>query len=426
MSAGTFEIVVLSSSPPIAPEYAPSSPFNTSSYASPRRVHMSPLPLPALSPPVSPLKKTPGASTVLSKKAIIPPGANLGFATVGSLIRSEHFAQHSGEPSIAFQEAQGPRTSIANTGKATILAEKPRKRSAKPIAPDHGADPKPKPRARKPKAKKDGPTDEPKPQLSVPKSSPYFAHEEEEPSDQPQTDPTIAAPKLTKSGKPRKPRAKKEVDTGDAEPKPKKARVAKPKAAAKAVGKAQRKDAGVESVHFRKAADTARGDEATALIVAQDENVHAEELFIWEVPQSPRPKKKRLPKQQPPDPVADGLELEEAVLRRRDWTPPRDTTGASPITDPIGKENKQSDPFTHLVSNFAYAQAPLSAPSTTGTMAATKRRRVEVSVRSHVEKIGLLIRLNSLSTFLATRLTRGNRLQKRAKRRRRSRAPLLI
>jgi hypothetical protein len=392
MSTGTFDIVVLSSSPPIAPDYAPSSPLNASSYASPRRVHMSPLPPLALSPPVSPLEKTPGALNLVSKKASIPPGANRGFATVGSLIRSEHFAQQLHKPSIEVQRVQSRKISTEDKTEVTTVAKKPRKRSANPVAVEDGANPKPKPRARKPKANKDNPTDEPEVPLSIPRTSPYFAYERTEPSIEPQDDPTIAAPKLTKSGKPRKPRAKKEVITGDAEPKSKKARVMKPKGTAKVVGKAQREDEGIESAHFRKAADISRRDETATFKVAHDKKADPEEVSLWDVPQSPQSRNKVVPKQQPLDPVADGLELEEAVLRKRDWTPPRDTTIASPFTDSIGKENKQSEPFTHMVSNFAYVQAPSAgitvntATSTTGVVAATKRRRVEVGTSSHIKK----------------------------------------
>jgi hypothetical protein len=327
---------------------------------------------------------------------------------VGSLIRSEHFAQQLHKPTIEVQQVQSRRISTKDTTEVTTVTKKPRKRSVKPIAAEDGANPKPKPRVRKPKANKDNPTDEPEVQLPVSEISPYFAHEGTEPSIEPQNDPTIAAQKLTKSGKPRKPRAKKEVDTGDVEQKQKKSRVTKPKGAAKVVGKAQREDAGIESAHFRKAADTSRRYETAKSKVSHDENADAEELSIWEVPQSPRPKKKRVPKQQPLDPVADGLELEDAVLRRRDWTPPRDTTITSPFTDSVGKENEQSEPFTHMVSNFAYAQAPSAgftvntATSTTEVMAATKRRRVEVGISSHTNRTHLLTCCISLSMSQAT------------------------
>lgn len=275
------------------------------------------------------------------------------------------------------------------------MKKKVKKRVPKAPAPDDDPKPNPKPRTRKPKVADDSTTlPDPELRLPVSRKSPYFPVGATESTTEQAIEPP--APKLTKSGKPRKPRAKKEKVEGEIskEVKPKKPRVARPKTKtdAKATGKAQREDACVESTHFRKAADGA--DDADATILATREVLDGHDAnnvvpSIWEVPQSP-PKKKCPAKQRPPEPIVESLDLEEAVSRRRDWTPPRDTVIASPFTDSVGKENKQLGPndadgnFIHIISNFTYAQAPptireQSNVSTKDAAAITKRRRVEVS-----------------------------------------------
>jgi hypothetical protein len=391
---GTFDIVVLSSSPPMAPELAPSSPLYASPTAPPRRVPMSPPPLIDLSPLSSPKKRTTGASAAVSRKASIPPDAVRGFATVHSHVRSEHFAPQL-DDEIA--EAQSRRASRDDTADTTAAPKKPRKRPAKPPATEDGAKPKAKPRTRKPKADKAIPTHDPELRPPPPKISPYFVNEGDDAPIEHPTENAEAAPKLTKSGKPRKPRAKKEkIDGVNAEPKPKKPRATKPKTTTKTDGKTLRHDAVIQSAHFRREGQELDDEDAHGLGSLQMTNHDkvAEDMSIWDVPQSPQPKKKRAPKKPLPDPVVESLDLEGAVSRRRDWTPSRDTTVASPFTNSVGKENKQADSaanggtFNHLVSNFTYAQAPsaqitaTTKPSTTATMAATKRRRVEVSSTS--------------------------------------------
>jgi len=398
MAGASYDIVVLSSSPPAHDLYAPSSPLNGTPTCPPRRVAMPASPLLALSPPVSPRKKISGASALGSRKADIPPDAIRGFATVGSLVRSEHFAQHFDDDIPGQENEQSQNKSPDDLENLTATKKKPGRRSAAASTADNDAKPKPKPRARKTKAAdKETSTIDPELRLPAPKVSPFFAAEGAQAPIEPPDEPAVDAPKLTKSGKPRKPRAKKEkVDAEDEVPKPKKTRVTKPKAAKAKAGGKLREEACVESAHFRKPEDT--GDAITAGVLATRDSAATEivgsgDASIWDVPQSPKPKKKRAPKKPPPDPVIENLELEEAVSRRRDWTPPRDTAIPIPSTDSVGKENKQIEldtdngGFTHMISNFAYAQAlPAQVASTvadsaTGTMAATKRRRVEVSTR---------------------------------------------
>jgi len=396
MARASYELVVLSSSPPAPEAYAPSSPLNANYRPSPRRVAMRATPSLTPSPPVSPQKRPSGASALGSRKAPIPPDAIRGFATVGSLVRSEHFAPQLDDHLSELPQAQSRTSSVEDVQKVSATTKKPRKRSTTAAAADGDAKPKPKPRARKPKADSDKPARDPELRLPAPKISPFFPTEDAQTSIEPPIEPADAATKLTKSGKLRKPRMKKEKVEGEgADAKPKKARIAKPKGTTKAVGRSQREDAFVESAHFRKGVerdDDLAAHELAAPQAAFNQDAGTADAAIWEVPESPKPKKKRAPKQRPPDPVVESLDLDEAVSRRRDWTPPKDTAIASPFTDSAGKENKQIESdanagqFTHMVSNFAYAQSPSTritvntAPSTTEVVAVTKRRRVEVSI----------------------------------------------
>jgi hypothetical protein len=393
MAGTSYDIVILSSSPPAHDLYAPSSPLNGSPISSPRRVAMPASPLLAHSPPVSAQKQASGASVHGSRKADIPPDAIRGFATVGSLVRSEHFAQQFDDDTAGKDQVQSRRGSIEALDDFTAT-KKTRKRSATAPGEDGDATPKPKPRARRPKAANVGTTTlDPELRLPAPKISPFFATEDAQGLVEPPKGQSEDVPKLTKSGKPRKPRAKKEKVAGeDVLPKPKKPRATKLKSNTKGSGEVQRDDACIESAHFR----TDVTMDAPAIAESMNTNIklsNTEDASIWEVPKSPQPKKKRLPKQRRKETV-ENLDLDEAVSRRRDWTPPRDTAAASPFADSVGKENKAIDSdaanegFTHLISNFAYAQglpaqvAATVAASTTSAMAVTKRRRVEVSTET--------------------------------------------
>ena len=394
--AASYEIVVLSSSPPAAELFVPTSPRNGSHAAS--RVAMSPSSPLAFSPPASPKRTIASASKPNPRAAPIPEGAVRGFATVGSLIRSEHFANQLHDDPAEIQPVQSRRGSLEEVDEISRVSKAPRKRPTKKAAADNNDRSKPKPRALKPRADKDIPAHDEELRLPAPTKSPFFA-DAAGPPIEPQKESAEVAPALTKSGKPRKPRAKKQkVENGEKGPdaKPKRPRVTKAKVVTKD-GKAQREDASVVSAHFRK--DGNKGEDATAvesgtLNPVDDQHAGNESTLIWEVPQSPRPKKKAPAKQRPPDPMAEGLQLEEAVARRRDWTPPpQDTTVTTPFTDSVGQENKQlaqdaNGTFTHMLSNFAYAQSPsaqttVNTGSTTETMAVTKRRRVEVGTEFH-------------------------------------------
>ncbi|KAF2623145.1 hypothetical protein BU25DRAFT_401360 [Macroventuria anomochaeta] len=385
MAGKEYTIVVLSSSPP-----APDA-YNAPRYAAPtRRVAMSPSSPFALSPPSSPGKNTPGALMSGSRAVPIPEKATRGFATMSSLVHSEHFAQQLDDEFVGVTRTKSRRGSLKGIGEGVAAAKKPRKRSTKNATAVDGEKPEPKPRGRKPKADKEldnnNTTLDPELGLRRTTRSPFFENAEAQTTVKSPTEPAAHAPKLTKSGKPRKPRVTKEKpENGDTEPKPKKTRVTKPKAAAAKTGNAQRGAAKVVSAHRpvdkEQISNTTGGTNPTSDRQVQDPS-------IWDVPQSPGSKQKAS-KQRPPDPLAEGLDLDEAVSRRRDWTPPRDTVAQSPSTVSTGKENSPSahdvmtGTFTNLISNFTYESPTVKLTSITtmpitATSGITKRRRVEL------------------------------------------------
>jgi hypothetical protein len=109
---------------------------------------------------------------------------------------------------------------------------------------------------------------------------------------------------------------------------------------------------------------------------------------IWDVPISPCLKNNAL--QEPQHPVGSNpcLDLEEAVARRRDWTPIKDSHREVVFTDVAGKENnivgmEQKKQFTSILSNFTFADAQLQpALPTNGTSAEgpakMKKRKVDL------------------------------------------------
>ena len=341
-----------------------------------------------LSPPSSPREKSHCVLTSGSRAAPIPEKATRGFATVSSLVRSEHFAQQLDDDFAEIQQALSRRESLEGTEEGAAAAKKPKKRATKTVTTIEGEKPKPKPKGQNQKADKELDNNNTilDPELRLPRTtrSPFFENAGDQTTTGTTTEPTANAPKLTKSGRPRKPRAKKEKpENGNTEPKPKRTRVTKPKAAAKA-GKAEPEAADVVSAHFP--VDKYQVNNTTEVRVQVEAD--GRDASMWEVPQTPRSRQKA-PKQRPTDPLAGGLDLEEAVSRRRDWTPPRDTTAQSPSTISTGKENRpltrgaMTGNFTHLISNFTYESPTPKVTNNTATPAEatkgiTKRRRVEL------------------------------------------------
>ncbi|KAI2480575.1 Structure-specific endonuclease protein [Pyrenophora tritici-repentis] len=357
----------------------------------------------AFSPAASPIETTIGASRINSRAAAIPEGVVRGFATVASLVRSEHFT--TGIDNERAEAKEVPLGELPDDVAPATVTEKPKRRSTKKAtaAADGSEKPKPKPRARKPKPKSDREIPDSEDELRLPpqptKSHFFNGHGPEHPP-VPQGD-AANAPKLTKSGKPRKIRSKKVSNEGGdggevPVPKPKQTRVAKPKAAGTRVKGGKQQDALTVSAHFQ---DNTQKRESPARLGTrariEEHDAPVEYPSIWDVPESSQPKTSAAVKQRVPSPVTEGLDLEEAVFRRRDWTPPRDSTVPSPCTASTGKENKALVPgadgtFTNMISNFAYAQPPLVQPteamvdSTMEGTLATKRRRVElVEIRNN-------------------------------------------
>ncbi|KAH8723837.1 hypothetical protein GQ44DRAFT_709709 [Phaeosphaeriaceae sp. PMI808] len=369
MAGNSFEIVVLSSSPPAAELCSPSSPLDGSPRSSPRRVAMRASPLLPPSPHVSTHRKTPGASLLGTRMAPLPPDAIRGFATVGSLVQVDEGLD---EAQPARSRARLPKDSEDVT--AVKKPRKPRKPPTAAASVDANAKPEPKLRVRKSttkKADKALPAQDPELRLPAPKLSPYFANEGSEAATESPIELPDTASKPGKLVKPRKPRAKKvKVIDGDADaPVPKKAKAKKSKGTVTTIGKPQREDACVESAHFRN--DTDKGndlttDEAATSQLANDQSANNEDTLPGEELPNLRAKKKRTSKQY--------------------------TSIQIPLTDSVGKENKQVEndiengKFTHMVSNFAYAQpsAQLTATTAATTIGPTKRRRVElIDVASH-------------------------------------------
>lgn len=391
MAGKEYTIIVLSSSPPAPDVYKPPH------YAAPtRRVAMPPSSPSALSPLSSPRISNPSELPSGSRAASIAKETTKAFATVSSIVRSEDFAQQLDAEATDAQQVPSLGGPLKSTEEKNVDVKKPRERATKKATVVDGEKPKPKPRGRKPKAGNEVNNDNvsPNSELRLPRArnvrkSPFFESAEARTTDCTTTEPVPPhVPKLTKSGKPRKPRAKKEKPgTRDTEPEPrlKKVRAVKAKTVAQA-GKVVRESADVTSAHFPIDKD----DATNTVIVAtgSTRRADAHDGSIWDVPRSPQSRQKG-PKRRSPDSLAEGLGLEEAVSRRRDWTPPSDTTAQSPSTVSTGKENRplvndtRDGLFTNLVSTFAYDLPSTKASSETATSTAatssiTKRRRVEL------------------------------------------------
>lgn len=391
MAPSTFDIVVLSSSPPdhdarastsaAAPQsLSPSSPCSIHRHE--QRVAMPALSPLQLSPRASQQRRTAGALKSGSKAATIPEGALRGFATARSLVAAD-----------VDEELPEFDWGLAGGRNDDHDGERGRKRSGEGLgkaiaaAVDAGGDaevpkPKNKPRAR----------NMPKPTITrkrapVPTTSCHFAPALESDPD-PVLDPieTLDNSSKAKTTKPRTPRAKKApAADGEKQTTIKKARITKPRASAKtskaaSTKVAKEKAADVVSAHFREATEEAAANDAAYV---------PNENSVWEVPLSPSDKRSSRAKQQANN---QPLELEEAVSRRRDWTPTRDTEALHVLPDSAGKENdtafaiSQKGSFTSLLSGYAYAHMDLGSDVTTSKTSISegtgvvKRRRVEVGV----------------------------------------------
>jgi hypothetical protein len=381
MAGPILELVLLSSSPPPSSAVTIASPPSNQ-----QRVSMSTLSPSAPSPPRIPIINTAGALKSGSKTAPVPKDASRGFATAANLAKSDHSGTEVVQESAVVLHAQSRRNSVQD---GEEVPKKPRKRGTKAAAEDDGAEPKPKkPRARKPKTNKDEHMQNAASCDLVPTTSLHFANSPAiEPPDEPTDDP--AAPfGYTKSGKPRKRRAPKEKsENSEKQTTIPKAKITKPRSTCKSTEKKVRKAVDSVSSHFANGVENV--DIAHGIGCSKGAGTHVaadDDSLVWDVPTSPR-RKKAPPKQKQPE---QALDLEKADLRRRDWTPTKDTSSCEAFTESAGKENhssishKETVPFPNLISNFSYAHLETQPPhmpklSMLVSTGVTKKRRVEAS-----------------------------------------------
>lgn len=390
MAGTSYDIVVLSSSPPEARDAAAPRPLSPAS-APQRRVAMPATSSRSLSPLPSPQRPPPGALRSGSRAVPVPEGASRGFATARSLLADIDI---SGAGLSAIEQAIEARR--APTGpEGTIKATKPRKPRAKKAVDGEAAAEKPKAkRGRKPKASN---AEQPlegalHAGVAATATSSHFVRAS--------TDNVVAEaeapPPEPKTVKTRKPRAKKAAaDGSEIQTTITTAKVTKPRAPRKTSKKAQEKVAEVVSAHFRSrdlAGDTAVPEQQQLATTTEAGPSAVGEESIWEITTGPPARSRGPPKQKPPD--ADSnlpLDLDAAVERRREWTPPADTVREDMLISSTSKEHlpgatgADNSAFTSLLSGFAYARLGGQSEQQTAKEASveavnlTKRRRVDVS-----------------------------------------------
>ncbi|KAJ4299969.1 5'-flap endonuclease [Kalmusia sp. IMI 367209] len=358
MAGAAYDIVVLSSSPPdahAAPrELDPTSPFH-------QRVSM---PSPSLSPPsplVSPRRTSVGALNSGSRAAPVPKGIGRGFATARSLLADIDINDRG---LSAIELALENRTAGTGQGNTIKAAEKPRKRATK--AAEAGEDvekPRSKPRGRKPKV-----TDDAASNKSVTTISSHFAKQSAVNATASTREATAAPLPKSKQFKPLKPRAKTTNHADETQTALKIARVTKPRVSTKDTKKAQGKAAEFVSAHFRSrsAEDDVVGLEQQHIAHAEQEGLLHNEASACGFPLSPSARSNGLPKQRPPS-LHVPLDLDEAVSRRRDWTPPLETEQQEMPISPAKEESRteasatEKGSFTSLLSGYTYAHSEIQA-----------------------------------------------------------------
>lgn len=358
----------------------------------------------------------------------MPTDVSRGFATAGSLVKSRHFDLESGlDLDDEFMEITAARRQGDGEGTQGTFKEarKPRKCRSDPAAAGDGAAPKArKPRARKTKtndaqqivaieegattgpaltatiqaaSKPSAPFNAPPPPPPrtdrIPKKAPRAQKTVKAVSDErplPTTsayfasnsvpDTTTAATSISTTAPPkktRKPRAKPaESEQGDSTILAEKTNITKLKAPSRRKN-TQKKARGAVSTHF--VSSNINGDDGSTVQAPQQD-----ESCVWDVPTSP-PTSKALRK--PSQPVPDKqqpLELDEAVPRRQDWTPTKDTRDETAFTAVAGVSGNQTSNgvFTSMVSAFTSAyigpQPGPEAQPTAETRGKRKKRPAEV------------------------------------------------
>ncbi|KAF2649073.1 hypothetical protein K491DRAFT_783598 [Lophiostoma macrostomum CBS 122681] len=370
--AGSFQLMLLSSSPPGSSGglrcFSPRPPAQ-------QRVAMAPPAHQTPSPPETTKTKTPGALQTGSRAAPISDGAPVGFATAGSLVKSRHFALDADHDSAGIGPAQSRHSSLQHADTAAEAPKKRRRLSTKAAATSSMAHVEPKrPRARNANKGKSHNA------ASRPAASTTSAHfsETAAPAIDPIDETAPPAPANSKSAKPRKPRAKKQQS-----------KVVKPKTAATSRGKAAPKAPATVSGHSPQ--ETFNSNSGNGKVAGgmqgRTEVPDSEDDSIYELPSSPRympsPSKNLIL----PYPLQQAHDLDEAVTRRRDWTPTRDTGSRAALEGSTAKENiplpTKPAAFTSIISGYAFADAqPLSKADQevahNQEVRVTKKRRIEL------------------------------------------------
>ncbi|KAF2010562.1 hypothetical protein BU24DRAFT_427682 [Aaosphaeria arxii CBS 175.79] len=357
----TFDLVLLSSSPPTTSNdvrQRSTPPSNQQRVA-----------LPAPSPPLLPtnassMAQLSGALRSGSRAALIPEGAVTGFATAGSLFRSHHF-------DLTTEDSPPPPAATSRRAKYQEDDQKPtrpRKQPSKAKA--------------KAKAKTDADSIEPKPRKgrtrkvketnrdglpAAPTTSSHFPIVEPSITDSAPVECAAPAPKA-KPTKPRKPRAVKEPNADNVGENEAGTKTDKAKRSRKSV-KTQK--GSVVSEHFgnlvQQVGLSCDGKEPLGVASAVQE----------------------APPLQATNNCNENLEVEEAVARRRDWTPVKDTIPE--IQDHCNEPSirvesglpVQTNSFSSMLTSFAVEtlEARDTADGTSKnskSTTSTRKRRVEL------------------------------------------------
>ncbi|KAH7120869.1 hypothetical protein B0J11DRAFT_532811 [Dendryphion nanum] len=381
----TFDLVLLSSSPPT------SSSAGRNAATPPSTQQRVPI---SAQPPLHTSARENNriaASNALrsgSRAPSAPTGATRGFASASSLVKSHHFGIVTDEDTNDKQDAESRTKSSKapdNIEKGIIRAKK------KPIksTTTDALEPKPKkPRTRKPKSTtdKDKVAAKARNNPDISTTSSHF-NDLQPASALEHTTETEVVILRPRASKPRKPREKKpqEIPT---EPAPKVVKRAKLSGEAKLSGKSTR----TTNVVLENLQNGMTTPPPGAIVTSEQYTVVRENTVdsIWDVPKSPA--------QDDIAPIIQSLEqvpnkelgLGEAVARRRDWTPVKDTnpSGAFAESDVASEHINTVDHnpahFTSIVSGFAFAQLPdnptsaVSGPNRLETTVIMKRPRVEL------------------------------------------------
>ncbi|KAF2274363.1 uncharacterized protein EI97DRAFT_435209 [Westerdykella ornata] len=425
-----FDIVILSSSPLTSGAGAGAAKPHESPPSSPQRVRMSAYaPLSPQQLQTSP-RKPAGALKRGSRAAPVPCGASIGFATAASLLKSKQLTLDDEGELEGIRNAKSSGVSRENGGTANEGPKKPRKRSSKTQSTAGDADRTlKKPGVRKAKADSSGgSTGDYAGALGASCTSRTTASAN---SITPVCEPTA----LTLKPAPTKGRTRKTRATDNEKPLSGAPAKSATTTSSYFDDNASLQPLGllpnIDSVGLSKAAivvgaKKTRSKKATptsleTMILAETTNVSGNtakgrlraaatkkkttgsvsshfplqvhkkreehDSRIWDVPGSPSQNNSGIRHQ---DPLNDNKShIDEAVARRRDWTPVKDTFDDLSFTDSAAKEPPHpaappSAPFTSMLSNFAFAeetqarQPALAKDTPLEGHSRMKRRRVEL------------------------------------------------